>query len=282
MPNTPADRKVASKVPVLLLSHGLGGSRDGFPYLGEFLSKHGYAVLVMQHPGSDKSVLADASILGPREQLSQANRQKMSAAVNRENARARYDDVVFLLDELQRRDKTDERFEGRLDLDRIAVGGHSFGAFTTLSVLGRFPYKAEPRLKAGVAMSPNSPRGVDADRIHRNIRVPILHLTGTKDDSPLDPELKPADRRIPYDKIHDASQYLVVFRDGDHMLFSGHRRFRPLNETEQACRPIIAKAVLRFLDAHLKNDAEAQTWMQGDGLRQEVGTRGTVEIKTVP
>ena len=48
---------VASKAaPVVLFSHGLGGSRENNPYLGKHWSARGYAVVFVQHPGSDESV----------------------------------------------------------------------------------------------------------------------------------------------------------------------------------------------------------------------------------
>jgi predicted dienelactone hydrolase len=49
----PAASKAA---PVVLFSHGLGGSRENNPYLGKHWSARGYAVVFVQHPGSDESV----------------------------------------------------------------------------------------------------------------------------------------------------------------------------------------------------------------------------------
>jgi predicted dienelactone hydrolase len=49
----PAASKVAS---VVISSHGLGGSRENNPYLGKHWSARGYAVVLLQHPGSDESV----------------------------------------------------------------------------------------------------------------------------------------------------------------------------------------------------------------------------------
>jgi predicted dienelactone hydrolase len=43
--------------PVVVWSHGLGGSRDGGEYLGRHLASHGYAAFHVQHAGSDIEVL---------------------------------------------------------------------------------------------------------------------------------------------------------------------------------------------------------------------------------
>src|ERR1700722_20103770 len=45
--------------PVVIFSHGLGGSRDGYEYLGRHWASHGYVGVHLQHLGSDSSVLKD-------------------------------------------------------------------------------------------------------------------------------------------------------------------------------------------------------------------------------
>lgn len=261
--------------PVALLSHGMGGSREGFGYLGEHWSGHGYLVVVMQHPGSDISIYRNRK-------RGENPREIMHKNVTPKNAQLRYDDVKFVLDELERRNKLKEKSEhlaGRLDLDRIGIGGHSFGSQTTLASVGRFPYKAEPRLKAGIAFSPNRTKVGDQKRIHVPIQTPMFHFTGTKDDSPLEKDFDPKNRRIPYDSIEGPDQYLVVFKDGNHMLFSGHPRPLGLTDMEKRCQPLIAEMTLKFLDAYLKDNTEAKTWLQEKGLTEMMKDLGTVENK---
>src|SRR6185369_12351749 len=43
----------AAPFPVVIFSHGLGGSRDAAEYLGDEWSKHGYLCVFVQHEGSD-------------------------------------------------------------------------------------------------------------------------------------------------------------------------------------------------------------------------------------
>ena len=47
---------VTGAVPVVVFSHGLGGSRRGAVYYAEHLASHGYVVVMVQHPGSDASI----------------------------------------------------------------------------------------------------------------------------------------------------------------------------------------------------------------------------------
>src|SRR5579885_3303466 len=42
--------------PVILFSHGLGGTRDGYAYLGRYWASYGYVVVHVQHLGSDDGV----------------------------------------------------------------------------------------------------------------------------------------------------------------------------------------------------------------------------------
>ena len=51
----------AIKVPaqVVLFSHGLGGSREGSPFMGKHWSARGYVCVFLQHPGSDTSIWQD-------------------------------------------------------------------------------------------------------------------------------------------------------------------------------------------------------------------------------
>lgn len=264
--------------PVVVLSHGLGGSREGFGYLGNYWSKNGYVVVVLQHPGSDISIHLNRK-------SGESPRDRMKKAISVETAKDRYDDVQFVLDELERRNKDKGRLAGKLDLERIGMAGHSFGSQTTLAVIGRFPYKADPRIKAAIPMSPNKTKVGDQKRIHSLIKTPTLHLMGTKDDSPLEPNFDPNNRRIPFDSLsggeHYGEHYLVNFQDGNHMLFSGHPRPLGLNKLEKKYQPLIAELTCKFLDAYLKDDREAKDWLQKDGLRNLMKDNGTVEMKPI-
>jgi predicted dienelactone hydrolase len=42
--------------PLIIFSHGLGGSREGYEYLGRHWASHGYISLYIQHAGSDDEV----------------------------------------------------------------------------------------------------------------------------------------------------------------------------------------------------------------------------------
>src|ERR1700722_1072373 len=47
--------------PVIIFSHGLGGSREGYAYLGNHWASHGYISVHVQHLGSDSAVWQDVA-----------------------------------------------------------------------------------------------------------------------------------------------------------------------------------------------------------------------------
>jgi predicted dienelactone hydrolase len=263
--------------PVIIFSHGLGGSREGYAYLGRHWGSHGYVSVHLQHLGSDKSVWENSwnRLLA----LRQAARQPVNA-LNRPR------DVSFALDQLELLNQGEGAFKGRLDLGRVGVAGHSFGAHTTLAaaglVLGRPEVReislADPRVKAAIPMSAPVPRKTDLSRAYASIAIPCLHMTGTKDDSPIG-ETRAKERRLPYDHMHGADQYLVTFQDGDHMIFSDHRRPWGRARDDSHFHELIILASTAFWEAYLKGEAPARRWLAGGGLGQALGGDATLEMK---
>ncbi len=50
------DAAHTGKVPLVVFSHGIGSTRDGYTYLGHYWAKHGIASLHVQHVGSDRAL----------------------------------------------------------------------------------------------------------------------------------------------------------------------------------------------------------------------------------
>ena len=123
-------------------------------------------------------------------------------------------------------------------------------------------------------------RRQDLDRAFGGIAVPCLHMTGTRDDSPIG-ETKAVDRRLPFDHITRADQYLVVFNGGDHMVFSGRpRTAAPAKGAKDALfQALIRQATTAFWDAYLLGEPRARTWLLEGGLLSLLGTDGALEIK---
>jgi len=275
----PAD--APTPAPLIVFSHGLGGSREGYAYLGSHWASHGLISLHIQHSGSDEEVWRDQT--RPLQSMKRA-------AADPKNALYRAQDVRFVIDQMERLNREEGGFKNAVDLDKIGVAGHSFGAHTTLVAVGELFILpggkeigfADSRIKAAVPMSAPVPRKRETlDRAFGKIAVPSLHMTGTLDHSPIGETTAP-DRRLPFDHIHGADQYLVVFEGGDHMIFSGRSRSAAAagrGAKDALFQDLIRKSTTAFWDAYLRGDAAAKAWLADGGFADALGSNGTLEKK---
>lgn len=263
--------------PVIVFSHGLGGSREGYEYLGRQWSANGYVVIHTQHPGSDDKVWRGNS--NPME--------AMRTAANGVNAIARPRDVSFVLDQLDKIEELTE-LKGKLDKTRIGVSGHSFGAQTTLLLAGQqlggaaaqraIGKLSDERVKAVIPMSAPVPRDkASLDAAFADVRVPVFIMTGTLDDSPIN-DTKAADRRLPFDHMTSSPAFLLILTGGDHMVFSGRSR-GVVRQADNAHQQIIRAGSTAFWDAYLKDDARARKWLDDGEFEQWLANQATLEQK---
>ncbi|MBL8772068.1 MAG: dienelactone hydrolase family protein [Phenylobacterium sp.] len=246
----------AGPFPVVIHSHGLGGSREASTYILQAVADAGFIVVALQHAGSDSGLLMGGVRPGDEAGLVAAGRAGMTP----EAARARYGDVPFAIDQIAR-----DRLGGRADMSRIGMSGHSFGALSTLTAVGqRIPLLPndtsymEPRIKAAIAYSPNKPRGDDPRAALARVKTPMLHFTGTEDATPFDQEKTPFERTTPFQAIQGADQFLVILDGADHALFGGRRvqlgRLKPIDPPQME---IVKAETVRFWKAYLRGDAAA-------------------------
>jgi dienelactone hydrolase len=208
----------AAAAPLVVFSHGIGGSRDGYKYLGRHFAANGYASLHVQHVGSDRQVWFGNpfGLLG-----------RLNDAAREAEAIDRVGDLSFALDQLLASD-----VGARVDRRRIVAAGHSYGANTSLLAAGaqierdgRVLPLRDPRIKAAILLSaPPFYGSADTGRILSAIEVPTLHVTATGDDITL-PGYRSGltDRLEVYQSIgngHGAPKALAVFKGGSHSIFT--------------------------------------------------------------
>lgn len=253
----------AKPAPVILFSHGLGGSRDNNPYLGNHWAKRGYVVVFIQHPGSDESVWKEKP---PGQRMA-----AMKQAASGENFMNRTKDVPVVIDALTawNADKQNPLHD-RLDLEHIGMSGHTFGAVTTQAVAGQSAAGGrvsfgDPRLTAAVMMSPSPPALGDPAKAFASITIPCLLLTGTLDDSPIG-NSTPADRLKVFPNLTAAPAWQIVFDKATHMSF-GERDLRGNSEIGNRYHKPILALTTAFWDAQLLGNADAKAWLNGSGTR---------------
>lgn len=251
-----------AQVPVLLFSHGLGGSRTGSAYLGRHWAARGYAAVFVQHPGSDDSVWRDA----PPAQREAA----MMRAASPENFLHRVHDIPVVLDALSRWNaERGQTLFGQLDLTRVGMSGHSFGAVTTQAVSGQgvagtTPY-ADVRIKAAIAFSPSPPRRGDAETAFSGVTIPWMLMTGTRDAAAIG-GVTPAMRLQVYPALPAGGKYELVLDGAAHSAFTGRETRGAEARNPNHHRAILALSTA-FWDTWLKGDDAARRWLDGSGPR---------------
>jgi dienelactone hydrolase len=202
--------------PLVVFSHGLGGSREGYSYLGSNWAARGYASLHVQHAGSDSRLWSGS----PFEIVA-----RLQSAATEAEALDRVRDLRFALDQVF----ATPELAGALDPARIVAAGHSYGANTVLLAAGavfqrpdgRLSY-AEPRLAGAIVISAPPFHGeADAEAVVRPIGIPTLHITATGDEIRLPGYQSGYEDRVRvFAATGSPRKALVVFRDGSHSMFT--------------------------------------------------------------
>jgi predicted dienelactone hydrolase len=249
---------------VVFFSPGLGGSREGNAFMGQHWAARGYVAVVLQHPGSDDSVW--------KGQAPGTAYAAMQGAASLQNFILRVKDVPAVLNQLDLWNKqSGNALAGRLDMAKIGMSGHSFGAITTQAVSGesiggRSAAFTDPRIKAAIAFSPSTPRVGDPAAAFASVAIPWMLMTGTKDVSPIG-QMDEASRLGVYPNLHKAAKYEVVLFNAEHSAFTD----RALPGDQEPRNPNHHRVILAlstaFWDAYLRGDAAALAWLNGPGPR---------------
>jgi len=263
--------------PVVLFSHGLGGSRENNAFLGQQWAARGYVGVFLQHIGSDTSVWQGKS---PAEVMG-----AMRQAANLTNFKLRVEDVSAVLTQLAKwNDQPDQPLYHRLNLSEIGMSGHSFGAVTTQGVSGEtFPFVGmkftDPRIKAACMFSPSAPPpAMDANRAFGSVVIPWMLMTGTDDVSPVGDQ-DPTSRLKVFPALPAGGKYQVVLLGAEHSAFGD----RALPGDAQPRNPnhhrVMLALTTAFWDAYLKGDPAAKAWLDGDGAKSVLQAGDAWSIK---
>lgn len=211
----PDGAQAGKPVPLVVFSHGIGGSRMGYSYLGRYWASQGYASLHLQHVGSDRNLWV-GNPFGLVGRLHDAAQDK--------EAIARVLDLHFALDQLLA-----GPLAARVDANRIVAAGHSYGANTTLLAAGAQVERAgqkldfrDPRIKAAIILSAPPFYGEsDPAKILAGITVPTLHVTATEDIIRIPGYYSGANDRVAvFDATGSPRKALAVFSGGSHSMFT--------------------------------------------------------------
>jgi pimeloyl-ACP methyl ester carboxylesterase len=207
-----------NQLPIIVFAHGYGSSLDGYAPLVNFWAANGFVVI--QPTFLDSRTLA----LSPDDPRTPTI------------WRFRVEDMKRILDNLELIEDAFPGLKGRLDKDRIAAVGHSFGAQTTGMLLGARIIGpdgslgedlSDPRIKVGVLLTPAGKGGEDLSPFaaehypfmnpdYTNMTTPTLIVAGDKDDSPL--TVRGPDWFTDAYTLSTGSKSLLTLFGGEHLL----------------------------------------------------------------
>lgn len=272
-------------LPAIVFSHGAGGSKDSYRYLSQYWANNGFAVIQPTH--ADTIGKPAIPLLGLRKILNEVHK----LPTDYEGWNNRFRDISFVIDSIP---KIQKESGIQIDTNRIAVGGHSYGAFTAVIIGGgKVPEVAkkyvtnnprDTRVKCIMAISPQGLQtkrekfGFDDDTAWQNITEPALFMTGTYDQTG---NTKAADRRQAFVGCPPGGKFFVVIKGANHMTFAGRATrastrsvaamfSAALGPPERGDNELMQKAIqfatTKFLNVFLKNDEAAPQTLKPEDI----------------
>jgi predicted dienelactone hydrolase len=242
--------------PVIVWSHGAGGSKDNYTPLTEYWASHGFITIQPTH--SDSRSLA----------------AKATDPVSFRDWQSRPADISFILDSLSELEKREPALQGHFEAKRIGVGGHSFGANTAQLTGGAKAFLfggqksfADPRVTAVMLLSGQGPGEMLRETSWESFTRPMLVMTGSA-DGPTRTGQPAAWRKKPYELSPPGDKYLVWVEGLDHG-FGGITgvNFNPKNRPNPDHVRYTKIVTLAFWDAYLNEKQEARAYIESDKLQ---------------
>lgn len=238
------EQNAQTPAPLMIISHGIAADRGDFSELAQHLVSYGFAVAVLDHPGSDTQQLRNW--LG-------GLTDEMTAS---DEFIHRPKDVSFLIDRLEELNRSGS-VKDRLKLDQIGVIGHSMGGYTALALAGAnlnlnlLKQQCQPdlinlnstnlsmllqcealhttqpdslqlkddRVKAVIAVNSAS-NGIFGQAGLQDIKIPVMMIGGS--DDLISPVL--LEQVCPFTWLTMPDKYLAVIKKGTHVYSSQSSR----------------------------------------------------------
>jgi len=286
-----------ASLPLILFSHGLGGSRDAFPELSTHWASRGFVVIHCTHEDSVQDRRRRGEIKGRMEAEDLARGQ-----MDLDKRIGRVDDLKLIMDRLDEIERAipaltgvpggAEGAPGAIDRARIGVAGHSAGAYTTQLIAGLTirtrtarggASYADPRVRAAAIISGQGVNrvGITQDA-WASIAIPTLTIAGSEDVAKIGSET-PETRQHPYVHARGVAAggppaSLLFLTGAHHGSYAGKHPGTPAER--RVITQCVAAATTALFDAHLRADDAARAFLaDAAGLRAIGGDAARYETK---
>jgi predicted dienelactone hydrolase len=242
--------------PLILMSHGFAADRKFLEYLASHLASYGFVVAAIEHPGSNIYSFSEAG-------FNLENLLPKSEFIDRPK------DVTFVLNELEKLNKTENYLGVKFNTKKVTILGHSFGGYTAFAVAGgelnpkemrnfcqkTLPFGLSPAdwLQCSAAELPDSKIKLKDDRIKQliafnpitgnlfgkslsNIKIPSLIFASSQDaiTPNLDNQFKP------FQEL-GGEKYLAIAFGATHMSITDRRNEKSLLAESTIVKEIIGE-----------------------------------------
>jgi predicted dienelactone hydrolase len=260
----------AGKYPVIIFSHGAGGSQNCCDGLTRHWATYGYVTI---QPTHDDSAVQRRNQGEENIRFMQAVRDALKKPALWES---RPRDISYVLDALPSLENRVPGLAGKMDAEHVGVGGHSMGSYTTEAIGGALVDLpghtgrnfADSRVKAVLCLSPQGPGqfGLNEHSFDQ-MALPYMGMTGSLDS--LGPVASPAWHKIPFERSQPGDKYHLFMEGANHMSFITPRTALPSHARQGgAIFDYTNSAALAFWDAYLKGDARAKAYLESSALEE--------------
>lgn len=239
--------------PLLVFSHGYGGSGLSSLFFTEALAAHGWIVACPDHHDKHSAVRIRTGQEKDFDRpgfLRHADEIAASGSGDRGKYLYRLDEMKIALDGML----TSDRFGKLIDRNRIAVGGHSFGGFTALGLSGTIKERHDPRIKAVLLFSTGAGGYLFTENELAAVRIPSMLLMGEREEDQQRGAETMADLEAKIYRNVWPPKYFLEVKGAGHFSFNNsfadNRRTRLLSGTEEQFE-VIRRYSIAFLEKHV-------------------------------
>ena len=127
-----------ARYPVIIVPHGGGTMVQHYTWMLEELASHGYIVVGINHPYMAAATkFPDGRVV--KSLVHTTKDKQVLQAFKQEQLEVCVADIEFVIEKIKEINQMNAQFAGELDLEHVAVAGHSFGGHLALIVGSRNP-----------------------------------------------------------------------------------------------------------------------------------------------